>query len=557
MKLIRILFKRSLGAIAIAVIAGIVTGSISILLLYIINTILKNQSWNATAVWTFALLCLIRLLSGIASHILIVRLTANITYDMCMHFCEGILEAPLIQLEKIGTHRLMAVFSQDISNVANTVLILPNFFVCIIIVLSGLIYMGSLSWNIGLLLFVFIGIGVATYLLPIFRVRYEFRKAREETDFLFGHFQLLADGIKELKLHKERRKAFLNHVLRHSAGEVKDRNIKAITIHTIASNWNRSLFFIYVGLLIFVFSNFFSISSRDLPGYILILLYIMPPLEAIQNSLPSICRANVAFKKIQNLGFSLFSEVRKDNIELPVESSNTWQTLELNEITHTYKDEYDDSPFVLGPITLKFQPGELIFLIGGNGSGKSTLAKNIVGLYTPETGQIRLDGKLITNENRESYRQLFTAIFADFSVFETLPGFNKAKLNSKIKSYLMQFHLRNKITFNDNGVFGASKLSRGQRKRLALVMALLEDRPFYVFDEWAADQDSFFREVFYEQILPRLKSTGKTILVITHDDRYFHLADRVIKLELGKICKSTCLSGTSQFSKSSKKMCHL
>ena len=67
-----------------------------------------------------------------------------------------------------------------------------------------------------------------------------------------------------------------------------------------------------------------------------------------------------------------------------------------------------------------------------------------------------------------------------------------------------------------------------------MIIALLEDRPFYIFDEWAADQDPLFRKKFYEIIVPKLKKDNKIIFLISHDDMYFYLADRHIKLDTGK-----------------------
>jgi len=57
----------------------------------------------------------------------------------------------------------------------------------------------------------------------------------------------------------------------------------------------------------------------------------------------------------------------------------------------------------------------------------------------------------------------------------------------------------------------------------------------YLFDEWAADQDPVFKKVFYTQLLPELKARGKAVLVISHDERYFGAADRVIRLDYGKL----------------------
>jgi len=189
---------------------------------------------------------------------------------------------------------------------------------------------------------------------------------------------------------------------------------------------------------------------------------------------------------------------------------------------------------VLGPVDLSFQPGELVFLVGGNGSGKSTLAKIITGLYLPEAGQIRLDGKLVTNQNRDAYRQLFSAVFADFFVFDNLLGLDGADLDGRAGCYLEQLHLQHKVRIA-NGSLSTTAVSQGQRKRLALLTAYLEDRPFYLFDEWASDQDPHFKNVFYTKLLPDLKARGKTVLVITHDDRYFDTADRLIKLDYGKL----------------------
>ncbi|TRU44809.1 MAG: ATP-binding cassette domain-containing protein [Microcystis aeruginosa Ma_QC_Ca_00000000_S207] len=194
----------------------------------------------------------------------------------------------------------------------------------------------------------------------------------------------------------------------------------------------------------------------------------------------------------------------------------------------------DEKGFLLGPISFSWQPGELIFIIGGNGSGKSTLAKLITGLYPPLSGAIYLNGKRITQDNVEWYRQHFSAIFYDFYLFDSFLGFDRPNLDQEVENYLMQLQLAHKVTVK-NGVLSTTELSQGQRKRLALLTAYLEDRPIYVFDEWAADQEPRFRELFYKQILLQLKERGKIVIVISHDERYFHLADHIIKLDYGAV----------------------
>ena len=105
---------------------------------------------------------------------------------------------------------------------------------------------------------------------------------------------------------------------------------------------------------------------------------------------------------------------------------------------------------------------------------------------------------------------------------------------AEVHRLLRLLRLETKTNFAQ-GRFTQLNLSTGQRKRLALIVSLLEDRPLLAFDEWAADQDPEFRQYFYTELLPLLKSQGKTLLVVTHDDRYFHVADRVVTMEYGRI----------------------
>jgi putative ATP-binding cassette transporter len=184
-------------------------------------------------------------------------------------------------------------------------------------------------------------------------------------------------------------------------------------------------------------------------------------------------------------------------------------------------------------VDLTISPNEIVFIIGGNGSGKSTLAKLLVGLYSPEAGEIRLNGERITDENREWYRQHFSVIFSDFYLFEGLLGLESQNLDKTAREYLSVLQLGHKVEVQ-NGGLSTTALSQGQRRRLALLTAYLEDRPIYVFDEWAADQDPHYKKVFYTQLLPELRAKGKGVVVITHDDRYFDVADRIVKLDYGK-----------------------
>ena len=239
-------------------------------------------------------------------------------------------------------------------------------------------------------------------------------------------------------------------------------------------------------------------------------------------------------QKVEKLGLTLHESDASDEISRPVKVGSSWKSLELVGVTHTYHREGEAGGFLLGPIDLTLEPGELLFITGGNGSGKTTLAKLLLSLYTPEEGQIYLDGKVVTDETREQYRQLFSVVFSDFYLFDSLFGLDSLHLDANAKKYLAQLQLDHKVKVED-GALSTIELSQGQRKRLALLTAYLEDRPIYLFDEWAADQDPLFKEIFYHQLLPELKAKKKALIVISHDDRYYHVADHVIKLDYGKL----------------------
>jgi putative ATP-binding cassette transporter len=244
-------------------------------------------------------------------------------------------------------------------------------------------------------------------------------------------------------------------------------------------------------------------------------------------------QANIAVRKVESLGISLLEDA--EPMDAPSELPTTaWRRLELRDVAITYRHDDEAHLFRLGPLDLAFEPGELVFIVGGNGSGKTTLAKLLLGLYEPEQGEILLNGERVTPAGLDRYREHFSVVFSDYFLFEMLLGLQSPALEADANRYLAQLQLKHKVRVA-GGKLSTTDLSSGQRKRLALLTAYLEDRPIYLFDEWAADQDPEFKKVFYDQLLPELKARGKTILVISHDDRYYRVGDRIVKLDYGQV----------------------
>lgn len=530
MNLIQFLLRASWTTVAIAIFTGSLSGACSAILIALINNAVSNNS--STSQWSFVGLAVVALLTGIMSQYLLVSLSQSAVYKLRLRMSGWILECPLRHLEELGANRLLATLTDDVQAISGTVFSIPFLCVDIALILGGFVYLGWLSWLVFLGTIVCLAAAIALVHFLLTKARFILKLAREQQDQLFKHFRAITDGIKELKLHTQRREAFLQAELQVTAALSRDYNITSMGIAAIASNVGQLMFFIIVGLLVFGLPQLITISTPVLSGYVLTITYLMRPFGDVLRLLPELNRASVALQKIDTLGLSLASSseiISQNKPEL-----QHFNCIELNQITHTYHREHEDSSFTLGAINLAFHPGELIFIVGGNGSGKSTLAKLITGLYIPEAGEIYLDGQLVTELNREAYRQLFTAVFADFYLFEKVLGININNLDTQAQQYLKQLQLEHKVKVKD-GILSTTNLSQGQRKRLTLLTAYLENRPIYLFDEWASDQDPLFREIFYKQLLPQLKHRGKTVLAITHDDRYFHLADRLIKLDYGKL----------------------
>jgi putative pyoverdin transport system ATP-binding/permease protein len=254
-------------------------------------------------------------------------------------------------------------------------------------------------------------------------------------------------------------------------------------------------------------------------------------LEGLVANLPELSRSRIALGRIQQLQAELHQDA--DAPDCVTAQPAEFELLELRGVSHRYHRESEDRNFLLGPVDLQLRPGELVFLVGGNGSGKTTFAKLLLGLYAPEAGTIHVNGRQVDERGRDHYRQMFSAVFADFHLFDDLLG-HGSEADNLARQYLMRLQLAHKVEIRD-GRFSTTALSQGQRKRLALLTAYLEDRPCYVFDEWAADQDPVFKRVFYTELLPDLRARGKAVVVISHDDQYFHLADRCLRLADGRL----------------------
>lgn len=531
MKLLSFLLQSSRGMVAIAILTGFISGGSSAALIALASRAIGGGAVGAIA-GIFITLAVVSLVTSVISQVALVQLSQNAVFNLRLGLSRQILSSELSHLEQLGSARTLATLTEDVNAVASAVALFPYLCIDLATIVGSFAYICWLSWQGFAMVMGLFALAVITTQLLLKRGYQFLRLARDDQDQLFKHFRTITDGIKELKLHYDRRQAFLSDDLEAASARYRRHNVSALILFSMASSWGRLIFFFAIGFVLFALPQVLAVPLQTLSGYVLIFTYATLPLEKLVAKLPVLSQASVSLEKIDLLGLALRS--RSESSSVPAAIDPHWQRLEFRDVAHHYDRPGEESNFVLGPINLAFRPGELVFIVGGNGSGKSTLSKLMTGLYIPDAGEIWLDGQMITSENREWYRQHFSAIYADFYLFDRLLGINNPDLDSQAQAYLKQLHLDHKVTIT-NGRLSTTELSQGQRKRLSLLTAYLEDRPIYLFDEWASDQDPAFRELFYTEFLPKLKHQGKTIFVISHDDHYFHVADRMIKLDYGAI----------------------
>ncbi|WP_109478880.1 cyclic peptide export ABC transporter [Paraburkholderia sp. C35] len=530
MSLILYLIRHSRHTLLIAIVTSIISGLSSAGLVALINQALgaSRQTLGELGLKFLALSVLV-LVTRALSSTLFMRLGQSAKATLRMDTIRRIGDASYQNLEKQGASRALSVLTDDLDTIVVFFVSLPQLAMQGAVIAGCFAYLGYLSWQILLFALVTVLIGSLGFHLAHSRAEFHLRTSRRREDDLVRHFRALFDGAKELKLHRARKAAFIDDTLATNVEAVRVQRTRGYVLYAAAASWGSFIFFAFIGCVLFVLTRFYPVSNHVMSGYAVIFLYMIMPIEGLLSALPTISSAKVAIERIN----AMHADLPPENT-LPAKPSASFDSIVLEHVTHRYYREREDEIFTLGPIDLAFKPGELVYLIGGNGSGKTTLAKMIAGLYAPEGGRILLNGAPVDEAARDIYRQHFAVVFSDFFLFDSLLGMKLEGLDRDAKALLEALHLDHKVTI-EHGVFSTTELSQGQRKRLALLVAYLEDRPFYIFDEWAADQDPVFKEVFYRRMLPDLRAKGKAVLVITHDDRYFHLADRYVKLDYGRL----------------------
>jgi putative ATP-binding cassette transporter len=485
--------------------------------------------------WFFFGLLLVYLLTKTCSEIALMLSCQNAIVHLRIELSRKVLMTPMKKLQKIGKHGLLVNLTDDIETLAQAFHLAPSVFGNSVIIISCLCYLAWLSWMIVAVYTVCLLLGIVMFLWAEQGPAKKLAEMRKQMDVLYQNFRNLIEGTKELQLNTQRGDLFVERVIAPSASHFKNLYVRSFFGYITISNVGGLTLYFLIGTLVFLVPVWVSESVAIIGTMTIILLYLTGPITELVSAIPALRRSTIALGRIEQLGGDLGDDKTQNCAINPFTNQDCPLRIELRDVRHEYPGDTDDQHFTLGPINLTVNHGEVVFIVGGNGSGKTTLAMLMLGFCPPNAGEILLNGVKVTDENRAAYQQQFSAVFSDFHLFEQLLDADENHLSTRAAHYIDRLAMSHKVKVEGNR-FSTLDLSGGQRKRLAMVSAYLEDRPVYLLDEWAADQDPAFKRVFYMELLPELKTQGKTVLVITHDEPYFHCADRIVKIQDGKIC---------------------
>ena len=496
------------------------------LIAFINQRLIESVDLSVAVLPEFLGLLLLLMAVTLGSQLALTTLGHHFVYRLRSEFIKRLLDTPIERIEQLGSASLLAGLTSDVRNITIAFVRLPELVQGIILTVGSCLYLAMLSGKMLLITVIWMALTIWGGFMLVSRVYKHMATLRETEDKLYTDFQTVLEGRKELTLNRERAEHVFEKMYLPDAREYRHHIIRADTFHLSAVNWSNIMMLGAIGLVFWMANGLGWANTNVAATYSLTLLFLRTPLLSAVGALPTLLTAQVAFRKLKQFALAPYRP------EFPrPQAFPGWQTLELRNVTF----KYQDNDFAIGPINMTLKRGELVFLIGGNGSGKSTLAMLLTGLYQPLSGEILLDGKPMAQDKPEDYRKLFSAVFTDVWLFDELLGPEGQQADpALVAKWLEQLKMSHKLEL-ENGKILNLKLSKGQKKRVALLLALAEERDILLLDEWAADQDPHFRRDFYQVLLPLMQQMGKTIFAISHDDHYFIHADRLLEMRSGHL----------------------
>ncbi|MBF0102922.1 MAG: cyclic peptide export ABC transporter [Desulfobacterales bacterium] len=502
-----------------------------VLTLVLVNAILGQIFPNETnfrALLMFFTALLINVALFLQAQKMSVQLIESFIGNIRWKILDKTQRADLLSFEKLGKSQILNAITLDTQTISDVAHVFRWICDCILLC-TGLLTYQFLTCKLAFFFTACIyGIGGLIYAVQIVIAKNWIHKSREKEKELFDGISDVIYGFKELKVNDKKSDDFFHHALKVKT--LENRKLRTKAENAFADS---NILVSFIVALAFIPIIFILPASGDFTIHtmaVCVMTLLFFPFDTLKDVVPYLVKGWISFERINHLFDHLETLTSEQQSSLTDVKSSTFREIQYDDISFTYRDHEGNPLFSINHIDFSVHPGEIIFITGGNGSGKSTLLKVLTGLYSPFSGSIKIDGSEV---NMADYRHLYSVIFSDFHLFDQLYGLPNID-EKKVQELLKIMQLEDKITFEGNQ-FSSLDLSTGQKKRVAMINMLLENKPIYVFDEWAADQAPHFREYFYNTLLLSFKKEGKTVIAVTHDDRFFHVADRVYKLDYGQL----------------------
>jgi putative ATP-binding cassette transporter len=520
------------GVVVTALFAGLLQGVIILL----INQIAGNLANGGLHLRYLLLIVLALVAYALASYHSTSRtiaLAQRATTAKYLAIADRLRRAGTIGFESIGKGRIYSTLQANTDIIIETSKSLASVGAGIVMIAFCAVYIAYMSKVAIIIVVIFYLFGIFVFATNLKRAQGTLREAREQKAGFIRLFRHFLEGFKEIKVNQARGNDLFDNHLREKSGRADQASIKAECLLSVNSVFVQAFYYAMIASTLVLLAQLRAIETLTVLKITAVVLFSYGSMSRIVMSIPLILKAESAVAGLDGLENDLAKVEETDTPSMAsFQVGDSGVDISLREVRFSYPDGNDKNNFTLGSVDLDIKAGETVFIVGGNGSGKTTLLKLLCGLYRPDSGSFSVNGEIVIPQCYRTYRNIFSIIFSDFCIFDRFYGQDVNE--QQVEGVLMQMGLQ-KHVHRENGRFAELKLSSGQRKRLALVCAHIESHPMLVVDEVAADLDPGFRRYFYETYLAELKAIGKTVIAVTHDEKFFHLADRVLTCEDGKV----------------------
>lgn len=462
------------------------------------------------------------------------KLSNRVVYREELSILQRLKECSYNDFEKIGTEKVYTALedSKVLGGIPDLLLTLLNSSIITFCGLAFLLYTFPLGFILVLIIIVTLFL---FYWYRNIEIQKDLNKLRDAHNEFHKYLRDFLFGVKELKTNYNRNENVFSH-LQSNNSMIKALDLKTLRKYIFNEITGSYSWYLVLFVIMFIFPVLFDFNNEKSTTFIMVIFYLMGPVSAIIGSIGTLTRIKIAFERIEEFQASTSSTLSLYKSSDKTDEASNFLDIEFRDVYYEHTDEDSKTKFKLGPLNLKIESGEVIFVTGANGSGKSTFMYILSGLYKPISGSILVNGKEV--DSLVFLSKYISPVFSDHYLFgNNYDNIDFTNSNKELQRWIELFKLESIIQLSRENNPIDVNLSRGQRKRMSLVYAIMENKPLIILDEWAAEQDPHFKQYFYQELIEYLKLQGKTIVAISHDNQYFNAAERHITFEFGKLEK--------------------